>query len=85
MQTFLISFVEDNELGIYNKDIFVEGTDISVCFQESIKKYPTLYGIREIFGEIEERWKSYYTHETQDQLRRSELGHIEQIRATSPE
>ncbi|MFE4029110.1 hypothetical protein ACFX4N_23435 [Priestia sp. YIM B13551] len=72
-------------MGIYNKDIFVEGTDINACFQESIKKYPTLYGIREIFGEVEDRWKRYYTHETQDDLRRSELGHIKRIKDASPE
>ncbi|AWD68667.1 hypothetical protein C2I28_26940 (plasmid) [Priestia megaterium] len=70
-------------MGIYNKDIFVQGTDINTCFQESVKKYSTLYGIREIFGEVEKRWEIYYTHETQDDLRRSELRHINRSKTTS--
>ncbi|UOE58044.1 hypothetical protein [Cytobacillus oceanisediminis] len=73
MKTFLISYIEDNHLGVYPKEILVEAPNFVTCFREYIVKYPTMYGIKEMFGEIEERWKNYYTHESQDLLRESQL------------
>lgn len=73
-RTYLISYIEDNDLGVYSKEILVESINFVTAFRENIQKYPTLFGIKEQFGEIEERWKNYYTHESQDQLQRSKRG-----------
>lgn len=72
-KTYLISYIEDNDLGVYVKEILVESSSFQECFQEQIKKYPTIYSIKQIFGELEERWKNYYTHESQDLLQRSKI------------
>lgn len=72
-KTYLISYIEDNDLGVYVKEILVESSSFQDCFQEQIKKYPTIHSIKQIFSELEERWKNYYTHESQDLLQRSRI------------
>lgn len=73
MNKYLIGYIEDNDLGVYNKEIIVEAETFTECSKQYIKKYPTLHAVKQLFGEIEERWLKYYTHESQDTLRRSQL------------
>ncbi|MEK1828956.1 hypothetical protein AAAC51_07355 [Priestia megaterium] len=70
---YLISYIEDNDLGVYVKEILVESNSFQECFQEQIKDHPTIYSIKQLFGELEARWKNYYTHESQDLLQRSKV------------
>ena len=70
---YLASFIEDNDLGVYPKDLLVKSTNFKQCFDEMYNKYPTLFGLKEIHGRIDENYKFYYSHEGQDQLRTSQL------------
>lgn len=70
---YLLSFIEDNHLGVYSKQILVQGKSFSSTYDEYIKKYPTMFGLVEMFGKIDPKWVDYYTHESQDLLRRSQL------------
>lgn len=80
MKNFLITYIEDNEeLGVYDKEIIVEETNMITCFKKYIMKYPTLYGIKMISDTIDPQWKDYYSHESQDQLRKSQLELQEKI------
>lgn len=70
-RNYLISYIEDNDLGVYSKEILVEANGFIDCVRTYSKEYPTIFGAKEMFGEIEERWRHYYTHEAQDQLQRA--------------
>lgn len=73
IKKYIISFVEDNDLGIYTKEIIVEANSILQCVQVYSTEYPTLYGAKEVFGPILDDWKNYYTHQFQDALQKSKL------------
>ncbi|MGG0248729.1 hypothetical protein ABEY24_10165 [Peribacillus frigoritolerans] len=70
---YLLSYIEDNDLGVYSKQILVQGNSFPSAYNEYIKKYPTMFGLVEMFGKIEPKWVDYYSHESQDLLRRSQL------------
>lgn len=67
----MISYLEDNELGIYKKEILVEANSFLECVHEYTEKFPTLFGAKEIFGPICEDWRNFYTHESQDAIQRA--------------
>lgn len=69
MKEFIISYIEDNEIGVHKKEIFVVGEDFQSCYEEHIKKYPTMVGIVQQFGE---------EHETMNFLRPNNI-QIEQV------
>lgn len=77
MENFLLSYIEDNELGVYPKEILVEVSTKYSGFHHAYETYksvyPTMFGLKQVFGKIEDRWRKYYTHESQDQLRRAQL------------
>lgn len=70
MVKFIISYIEDNELGVYRKRILVESNSIFSCMEECKIKYPTVYEILQVTGLTEEQEK-HFTHEAQDQIQRS--------------
>lgn len=73
MKKFLISYIEDNNLGVYPKEILISSENFISACKETLQKYPTVYAIKQMFGEIEEQWENYYSHESQDHLRRGQL------------
>ncbi|WP_413298847.1 hypothetical protein AA0X95_14190 [Bacillus sp. 1P10SD] len=50
MKEFIISFIEDNEIGVHKKEILVVGKDFQSCYEEHINKYPTMVGIVQQFN-----------------------------------
>lgn len=70
MDKWLISFIEDNELGVYEKRIWIEATDFFSAAKYCEAYYPTVY---ELFkaGYLTEDELNYFTHEAQDQIQRS--------------
>jgi len=54
MKEFIISYIEDNEIGLHKKEILVVSEDFQSCFAEHIKKYPTMVGIVQQFDEEHE-------------------------------
>ncbi|WP_273854031.1 hypothetical protein [Guptibacillus spartinae] len=71
MKKFIIGYIEDNHLGVYPKEIIYKASSFKTCAIETIKEFPTVYSIQEVFGELEDKWVKYYTHEAQDQLQES--------------
>lgn len=51
MKEFIISCIEENEIGVHKKEILVVGEDFQSCYEEHIKKYPTMVGIVQQFDE----------------------------------
>ena len=54
MKEFIISFIEDNEIGGHKKEILVVGEDFQSCYEGHIQKYPTMVGIVQQFVEKHE-------------------------------
>ena len=54
IKEFIISYIEDNEIGGHKKEIFVVGEDSQSCYEEYIQKYPTMVGIVQQFDEDHE-------------------------------
>ncbi|MGV3463674.1 MAG: hypothetical protein ACO1OT_00070 [Heyndrickxia sp.] len=54
MKEFIISYLEDNEMGVHKKEIQVVGEDFQSCYVEYIQKYPTMVGIVQQFVEEHE-------------------------------
>ena len=74
MKYFLISYIEDNEeLGVYEKEIIVEGHNMITCFKEFIMIYPTMYGIKMLPDPVDPALINYHSHNMQDKLRRQHL------------
>ncbi|PGB04433.1 hypothetical protein [Bacillus toyonensis] len=71
MAVFLITYIEDNDLGVYTKEILVEADHFESCFHTYYAKYPTMQGIKQMHGKIEKKWRNYYSHESQDEIQRS--------------
>ncbi len=51
MKKFIISYINDNEIGVHKKEILVVGEDFQLCYEEHIQKYPTMVGIVQQFDE----------------------------------
>lgn len=71
MAEFIIGYVEDNKLGVYHKQILVEARSFFECIENCKKEYPTVFSVEQVQGVLEQRWRDYFTHESQDQLQRS--------------
>ncbi|MED1466863.1 hypothetical protein [Bacillus salipaludis] len=54
MKEFIISYIEDNEIGGHKKEILVLGEDFQSCYEEHIQKYPAMVGIVQQFDEEHE-------------------------------
>jgi hypothetical protein len=54
MKEFIISYIEDNEIGGHKKEILVVGEDFQSCYEEHIQKYPTMVGIVQQYDEEHE-------------------------------
>jgi hypothetical protein len=54
MKEFIITYIEDNEIGGHKKEIHVVGEDFRSCYEEHIQKYPTMVGIVQQFDEENE-------------------------------
>ena len=54
MKEFIISYIEDNEIGSHKKEILVVGEDFQSCYEEHIQKYPTMVGIVQQFDKEHE-------------------------------
>lgn len=70
-RNYLISYIEDNDLGVYPKQILVEADGFIDCVRAYSKEYPTIYGAKEVFGSIQDEWRQYYSHASQDELQKS--------------
>jgi hypothetical protein len=54
MQEFIISYIEENEIGVHNREILVVGNNFQSCYEENIQRYPTIVGIVQQFDEDHE-------------------------------
>ena len=54
MKEFIISYIEDNEIGVHKKEILVVGEEFQSCYEENIQRYPTIVGIVQQFDEEHE-------------------------------
>jgi hypothetical protein len=71
LKQYIISYIEDNTLGVYEKEILVEEKSLWHCVDAFGEMYPTLTGVREVKHPLSQEWVFYYSHEAQDQLQRS--------------
>ncbi|QST02443.1 hypothetical protein IMZ31_23630 (plasmid) [Pontibacillus sp. ALD_SL1] len=70
MNQFIVSYIEDNELGVYKKEILMEYPTIYDCVEDCKTNYPTLLGVMQVQGLTKEQ-EYYYSHEAQDAIRAS--------------
>lgn len=73
MKRYIICYIEDNHLGVYRKEIYVESPNLQECFDTYYEMYPTLQGVWEIFKPLTDNLLSYYSHEGQDQIQQGRI------------
>jgi hypothetical protein len=73
MKDFIMTYLEDNELGVNKKEILVAGKDFRTCYEEHIQKYPTIIGLVQQTGGIPEGLRNNHSQESQGLIRHSQM------------
>lgn len=71
MADFMIRYIEDNQYGVFQKQIIVESENFVACVREYTQKYPTLNKVEQLWG-IKQSDRDYFSHKTQDLLQASQ-------------
>lgn len=71
MHNYIISYIEDNDLGVYAKEILTKAESFRKCVEIANELYPTVYGIMQVHKDLDENWEFFYSHEGQDQIQKS--------------
>lgn len=64
---YIVSYIEDNELGVYSKRILEQCEDFFACVDLCKEKYPTVFNIGQA-KKMSKEEADYFTHEMQDAI-----------------